>query len=331
MKSWIAVLGIMSVVLFGLACSDVIKETEEQTSLAEEVIPEKIDFSLHVKPILSDRCFVCHGPDKAAVKGNLSLHTAEGAYEALGEDLDRHAIVPGDPEASSLVKRIFSSNKAEVMPPLESNLFLEEHEKAILKKWIEQGAEYKKHWAFVKPEIQQVPETENDSWSNTDIDKFIFAKLTEKNYSPSKPASPEKLLRRVTFDLTGLPPTLKQIHAFTHDPSPEHLEILVDSLLLLPDHAEHMASDWMDISRYADTHGYQDDFERTMWPWRDWVIHAFSENMPYDKFVKMQLAGDLMPNATKEQILATGFNRNHKITAEGGVIPEEFRVEYVES
>ncbi|MFK7757141.1 MAG: DUF1549 and DUF1553 domain-containing protein, partial [Flavobacteriales bacterium] len=160
--------------------------------------------------------------------------------------------------------------------------------------------------------------------------KFIQAELNRRGFTPSKAASPEKLLRRVSFDLTGLPPSLEHINAFTKDPSAEHLESIVDSMLTTADHAEQMASDWMDIARYADTHGYQDDFERSMWPWRDWVIHAFQQNMPYDEFVKVQLAGDLMPNATKEQILATGFNRNHKITAEGGAIPEEFRVEYVE-
>ncbi len=323
------VVGILIVIVLFWACSETEQSNETTSVNIQAVIPEVVDFSLHVKPILSDRCFVCHGPDKAAVKGNLSLHTAEGAYAALGENLERHAIVPGDLESSTLIDRIYSSNKSEVMPPPESNLLLEPHEKEILKKWVEQGAEYKKHWAFVKPEKPLIPEIENDTWSRTEIDKFILSKLNERNYAPSKRATPEKLLRRVSFDLTGLPPSLDQLHAFNANPSDEHLEIIVDSMLAITDHAEHMAADWMDISRYADTHGYQDDFERSMWPWRDWVIHAFNKNMPYDEFVKMQLAGDLMPNATKEHILATGFNRNHKITAEGGVIPEEFRVEYL--
>ncbi|CAG2534466.1 Planctomycete cytochrome C [Maribacter dokdonensis] len=297
----------------------------------ETAIPEKIDFTFHVKPILSDRCFICHGPDKNAVEGDLSLHSAEEAYRALGELKDHAAIVPGNTTKSSLVERIFSDDPNLIMPPPESNLVLEDFEKAILEKWIAQGAEYKTHWAFIPPTLQEVPENDGAKvWGSNEIDAFILNKLTEKGLSPSSRASSEKLLRRITFDLTGLPPTLEQIEKFAANPSQEKYEEVIDSLLLSVDYAENMAAEWMDIARYADTHGYQDDFERTMWPWRDWVIHAFKENMPYDQFVTYQLAGDLMPNANLEQILATGFNRNHKITAEGGVIPEEYRVEYVE-
>ncbi|WP_321826413.1 PSD1 and planctomycete cytochrome C domain-containing protein [Maribacter dokdonensis] len=297
----------------------------------ETAIPEKIDFTFHVKPILSDRCFICHGPDKNAVEGGLSLHSAEEAYRALGELKDHAAIVPGNAAKSSLVERIFSDDPNLIMPPPESNLVLEDFEKAILEKWIAQGAEYKTHWAFIPPTPQEVPENDGAKvWGSNEIDAFILNKLTEKGLSPSSRASSEKLLRRITFDLTGLPPTLEQIEKFAANPSQEKYEEVIDSLLLSVDYAENMAAEWMDIARYADTHGYQDDFERTMWPWRDWVIHAFKENMPYDQFVTYQLAGDLMPNANLEQILATGFNRNHKITAEGGVIPEEYRVEYVE-
>ena len=297
----------------------------------ETAIPEKIDFTFHVKPILSDRCFICHGPDKNAVEGDLSLHSAEEAYRALGELKDHAAIVPGNASKSSLVERIFSDDPNLIMPPPESNLVLEDFEKAILEKWIAQGAEYKTHWAFIPPTPQEVPENDGAKvWGSNEIDAFILNKLNEKGMSPSSQASSEKLLRRITFDLTGLPPTLEQIEKFAANPSQEKYEEVIDSLLLSVDYAENMAAEWMDIARYADTHGYQDDFERTMWPWRDWVIHAFKENMPYDQFVTYQLAGDLMPNANLEQILATGFNRNHKITAEGGVIPEEYRVEYVE-
>ncbi|PHN94564.1 hypothetical protein CSC80_04240 [Maribacter sp. 6B07] len=297
----------------------------------ETAIPEKIDFTFHVKPILSDRCFICHGPDKNAVEGDLSLHSAEEAYRALGELKDHAAIVPGNAAQSSLVERIFSDDPNLIMPPPESNLVLEDFEKAILEKWIAQGAEYKTHWAFIPPTPQEVPENDGAKvWGSNEIDAFILNKLTEKGLSPSSRASIEKLLRRITFDLTGLPPTLEQIEKFAANPSQEKYEEVIDSLLSTVDYAENMAAEWMDIARYADTHGYQDDFERTMWPWRDWVIHAFKENMPYDQFVTYQLAGDLMPNANLEQILATGFNRNHKITAEGGVIPEEYRVEYVE-
>ena len=297
----------------------------------ETAIPEKIDFTFHVKPILSDRCFICHGPDKNAVEGDLSLHSAEEAYRALGELKDHAAIVPGNAAQSSLVERIFSDDPNLIMPPPESNLVLEDFEKAILEKWIAQGAEYKTHWAFIPPTPQEVPENDGAKvWGSNEIDAFILNKLTEKGLRPSSLASSEKLLRRITFDLTGLPPTLEQIEKFATNPSQQKYEEVIDSLLLTVDYAENMAAEWMDIARYADTHGYQDDFERTMWPWRDWVIHAFKKNMPYDQFVTYQLAGDLMPNANLEQILATGFNRNHKITAEGGVIPEEYRVEYVE-
>ncbi|MFD0797471.1 PSD1 and planctomycete cytochrome C domain-containing protein [Maribacter chungangensis] len=293
-------------------------------------IPDKIDFTFDVKPILSDRCFICHGPDKNAIEGNLSLHKAEDAYAALGELKDRFAIVPNKPEKSELVKRLHTEDPNLVMPPPESNLILTEREKAILEKWIEQGAEYKDHWAFIPPVKPEVPEVKEADWGVNEIDIFVLDKIQKNGLMPSPVASKEKLLRRVSFDLTGLPPTPEQIEAFVSDTSEEAYERMIDTLLASKDYAEHMASEWMDISRYADTHGYQDDFERTMWPWRDWVIHAFDKNMPYDKFVTYQLAGDLMPDTDLEKLLATGFNRNHKITFEGGIIPQEYYIEYVE-
>ncbi|WP_394750231.1 PSD1 and planctomycete cytochrome C domain-containing protein [Spongiimicrobium salis] len=293
-------------------------------------VPEHIDFTFHVKPILSDRCFKCHGPDKNAIEGGLSLHTAEGAYMILGEKKDHHAIVPGDIEKSSLVERIYTADEGVLMPPPESNLILSDYEKAILKRWVEQGAEYKEHWAFVAPTAPKIPTELDTVWGNNEIDKFTLKKMEEQGLRPSSDASKEKLIRRIYFDLTGLPPSLSEIEAFVRDKAPNAYEKVLDHILNTTDYAEHMASEWMDISRYADTHGYQDDFERTMWPWRDWVIHAFKKNMPYDEFITYQLAGDLLPNPTREQLLATGFNRNHKITAEGGVIPEEYRIEYVE-
>ncbi|WP_420321327.1 PSD1 and planctomycete cytochrome C domain-containing protein [Flagellimonas sp.] len=293
-------------------------------------LPESVDFSLHVKPILSDRCFKCHGPDKNAIEGDLSLHKAEDAYAAIGENKDRYAIVPGDLEKSELVKRIFHNDPNLVMPPPESNLALSEYEKELLKKWVAQGAEYKEHWAFVAPEQQKVPETKDDSWSQNEIDKFILKKMGEKAFEPSEKAAKEQLIRRAFFSIAGLPPSVSQVNAFLKDESPNAYEKIIDSLLNTKAYAENMAAEWMEVARYADTHGYQDDFERIMWPWRDWVIHAFNKNMPYDEFVTYQLAGDMLPNPTKESVLATGFNRNHKITAEGGVIPEEYRIEYVE-
>ncbi|WP_422349979.1 PSD1 and planctomycete cytochrome C domain-containing protein [Flagellimonas sp.] len=293
-------------------------------------IPDSIDFSFHIKPILSDRCFACHGPDKNAIEGGLSLNKAEDAFAPIGENKDRYAIVPGDLEKSELVHRIFSEDPNLMMPPPESNLTLSNYEKELLKKWIAQGAEFKKHWAFVAPKNQQVPKVENDEWSQNEIDQFVLKKMEEQGFQPSKKAAKEQLIRRTFFSITGLPPNAEQVNAFLKDNTADAFEKIVDSLLETKDYAENMAADWMDVARYADTHGYQDDFERIMWPWRDWVIHAFGKNMPYDEFVTYQLAGDMLPNATKESILATGFNRNHKITAEGGVIPEEYRVEYVE-
>mgnify|MGYP003664018683 FL=1 len=293
-------------------------------------IPDKIDFTFHVKPILSDRCFKCHGPDKNAIEGGLSLNTAEDAYMALGKNKDHYAIVPGDVEKSELVNRLYTTDESLMMPPPESNLTVTKYEKEILKKWIEQGAEYKEHWAFIAPEKPIVPKTSNTTWAQNEIDRFVLSQLEQKGLEPNEKATKEKLLRRVFFDLTGLPPSVEQINNFVHNDSPNAYEEIIDSLLNTVDYAEHMSAEWMDIARYADTHGYQDDFERIMWPWRDWVIHAFKENMPYDQFVTYQLAGDLMPNANAEQVLATGFNRNHKITFEGGVIPEEYRIEYVE-
>ncbi len=316
---------------FGYGCKNKNASPKTQeTTINISKIPEKIDFTFHVKPILSDRCFTCHGPDKNAVEAGLSLNASESAYAGLGDNKDRFAIVPGDVENSELVKRIFAQDPGNVMPPPESNLTLTDFEKEVLKKWIEQGAEYKPHWAFTPPKEQAVPKPAQASWGQNEIDKFTLAKMEERGFAPSDPASNEKLIRRVFFDLSGLPPSPEQVEAFLNDPSPEHYETLVDTLLNSVDCAEHLAAEWMDIARYADTHGYQDDFERTMWPWRDWVIHAFKKNIPYDEFVTYQLAGDLLPNPTIEQILATGFNRNHKITAEGGVIPEEYRIEYVE-
>ncbi|MBD0850890.1 DUF1553 domain-containing protein [Maribacter arenosus] len=315
-------------------CSSCKNENPQITAMdktfGKTKIPDKVDFTFHVKPIISDRCFKCHGPDKNAIEAGLSLNTAEDAYKALGDKKDHFAIVPGDIESSELIKRIYSKDPNVLMPPPESNLELTDYEKKILTKWIEDGAEYKEHWAFIAPNKPTLPKVENSSWGANEIDTFILAKLSENGLSPSEPARKEKLLRRLSFDLTGLPPSIEELEQFKNDASPKAFEKMIDHYLGSKDYAEHMAAEWMDIARYADTHGYQDDFERIMWPWRDWVIHAFDKNMPYDRFVTYQLAGDLLPNATKEQILATGFNRNHKITYEGGVIPEEYRVEYVE-
>ncbi|HCW08520.1 MAG TPA: hypothetical protein DGG95_14270 [Cytophagales bacterium] len=290
---------------------------------------DSVDFNLHIRPILSDRCFKCHGPDAKQRKANLRLDTPEGAYAALKDDPTQHPIVPGAPDKSFVYLRIASTDTAEVMPPPSSNLKLNKSEINIIKKWIEQGAKYKKHWAFIPPKKKSLPEISDKRWPKNEIDYFIVASLENADLSPNEEATKELLLKRLSLDITGLPPSIELQNAFMKNEGEQAYEKTVDELLAQPHYGEKMAAHWMDVSRYADSHGYQDDGLRTMWPWRDWVIHAFNENYSYDQFVIWQLAGDLLPNATKEQILATGFNRNHKITQEGGVIDEEYRIEYV--
>lgn len=294
-----------------------------------DALPDLVDFNFHIKPILSDRCFKCHGPDAGQRQANLRLDREEDAFAALKNSPGLHAIVPGKPEYSDLITRIYSTDPQQVMPPLESNLSLSDHEKALLKKWIDQGAKYKKHWAFIAPEKPEIPVIKNREWPRSQIDYFILARLEQQRLQPSPQADAERLLRRLSFDLTGLPASLETIDKFLADASDKNYEAIVDQLLASPAFGERWASYWLDIARYGDTHGYQDDLPRTMWPWRDWVIKALNENMPYDQFVSWQLAGDLFPNASKEQLLASAFNRNHKISQEGGIIDEEYRVEYV--
>jgi len=318
---------IITVAFFENGCKN---NSSSKISSTKNSIPAIIDYNFHVKPILSDRCFSCHGPDENARKAGLRLDTKEGIFATLGENKDRYAVIPKDVENSTLIQRIYSDNTDDIMPPVESNLTLEENEKEILKKWIEQGAEWKQHWSFLPIENNSSPPpTKNEDWGQNEIDQFVLAKLEKQGFNPSSKATKSALLRRVTFDLTGLPPTLEELEKFEKNNSINAYEKVVDRLLNSDGYAEKMTNNWLDLARYADTHGYQDDLERIMWPWRDWVIHAFQKNMPYDDFVTWQLAGDLLPNATKEQLIATAFNRNHKITQEGGAIPEEYRVEYV--
>jgi hypothetical protein len=320
----LAAISILMTSVIWQACSDRKSSGPEAVSSGKG----KIDFNYHVKPILSDKCFACHGPDVKKRQADFRLDTEEGAFKALQSDSLHFAIVKGNAAESFLIKRIFSEDPLFRMPPVESNLVLTEQEKDVLKKWIEQGAEYKKHWAFIPPAKPHVPAVDSD-WGANEIDHFILAKLQEMDLEPSVEADKERLIRRVSFDLTGLPPTLAQVDSFLTDKSPEAYGELVDQLLASSAYGERWANYWLDVSRYGDSHGYQDDLPRVMWPWRDWVIHAFNKNLPYDQFVTWQLAGDLLPAATREQILATGFNRNHKITQEGGAIPEEYRTEYV--
>jgi hypothetical protein len=299
-------------------------------SASEGGIPSgKISYNYHVRPILSDKCFKCHGPDLNKMEAGLRLDLPEFAYAPLKETKGAFALVPGKPEESELYKRVISTDSAIMMPTPDSHLgSLSEVETGIIKKWIEQGAVYEPHWAFVPPVKQEVPKLDPEKNTN-EIDYFIQAKLQEKGLSMNEEADKERLLKRVALDLTGLPPSEALMTQFQKDQSKNAYEKLVETLLASPQYGEKMAVHWLDVARYADSYGYQDDNIRTQWPWRDWVIKAFNENMPYDQFVTWQLAGDLLPNPTKEQILATAFFRNHKYTEEGGVIPEEYRIEYV--
>jgi hypothetical protein len=290
---------------------------------------DSVDYNIHIRPILSDRCFKCHGPDARQRKADLRLDTPEGAYAALKDNPSKHVIVPGDADESEVFARIATTDTSLVMPPPSSNLSLNQSEVSLIKKWIEQGAKYKPHWAFIAPKKTTPPEVDNESWSKNEIDRFLLARMEEEGLAPNEEADKERLLKRISFDITGLPPTLEMQENFLNDESENAYEKMVDQLFAMPQYGERMAQYWMDIARYADSHGYQDDGLRTMWPWRDWVIQAFNKNYPYDQFITWQLAGDLLPHPTKEQILATGFNRNHKITQEGGVIDEEYRLEYV--
>lgn len=280
-----------------------------------------IDFSRDVLPILSDNCFQCHGPDAKARKAKLRLDTPEGAAAV---------IAAGKSGDSELVRRVTSMEPEEVMPPVKSNKKLTARQVAVLRQWIDEGARWGKHWAFVPPIRPAVPEIRNrKSEIRNGIDAFIVARLEKENLTQSRQAAKETLLRRVTLDLTGLPPSMEEVAAAMKDTSPDWYERVVDRLLASPHYGERMVWDWLDAARYADSNGYQGDGERTMWPWRDWAVDALNRNLPFDQFTTWQLAGDLLPDARFEQKLATGFNRNHMINGEGGRIPEENRIDYV--
>ena len=292
-------------------------------------LPEEVSYNFDIRPILSDKCLACHGPDANKRKAGLRLDIAKEAFKALEENPTAHALVAGKPELSQAFLRITTQDTSQRMPPMDSNLKLSQREINLIEKWIKQGAKYEKHWAFVAPKKPKLPRVDQEDWPLNEIDYFILQKQEAKGLVPNEEADKERLLKRLSLDILGLPPTLKMMDDFQADTRPDAYERMVDELLKKPAYGEKMAIHWLDLARYADSHGYQDDGYRTQWPWRDWVIHAFNENLPYDKFVTWQLAGDLLPNSTKEQLLATGFNRNHKITEEGGVIPEEYRIMYV--
>ena len=287
---------------------------------AEKPPADVVDFSRQVRPILSDKCFACHGPDEKSRKGDLRLDRRDDAEDVL--ELD-------DEKLSELIARITSDDPEEHMPPAKSKKSLSPQQIETLTRWVRQGARYEQHWSFRPIEKPAVPKVKRANWPRGTIDRFVLARLERAGMSPSDETSSERLIRRVTFDLTGLPPTLKEIDAFLADKSDDAYENLVVRLLEKPAFGERMAADWMDVARYSDSYGYQVDRDRFVWPWRDWVIKAFNTNMSYDEFVTLQLAGDLLPGATDEQILATTFNRLHPQKVEGGSTPEEFRVEYV--
>ena len=305
----------------------------------------KLEYNRDVRPILSDKCFKCHGPDSQARKAELRLDVRESAL-ALHDGVP--PIDPGKPEQSEVVRRIETDDREDHMPPLKSNLRLSKEEAAVLRRWIAEGAEYQPHWSLTSPKAAPVPDVKLAGWPGNAIDRFVLARLELEGLTPSPEADKPTLLRRVTLDLTGLPPTPEEVEAFVReseaedaktqegrgggraDPSaPSAYGRAVERLLSSPRFGERMAMDWLDAARYADTNGYFRDNARQIWPWRDWVIAAFNRNMPFDQFTIEQLAGDLLPGATTEQKIATGFNRNHMVTGEGGVIDEEYRVQYV--
>jgi hypothetical protein len=287
---------------------------------------QKVEFNRDIRPILSDKCFACHGPDAKNAKSEYRLDTFDHAIAAID---GVKGIVPGKLKDSEVHWRIHSDDSSEVMPPPESKRSLTPAEIALLDRWIEQGAEYQEHWSFVPiPKEAPVPAVSSD-WARNEIDAFVLTKLQEKGFAPSPETSREKWLRRVTFDLTGLPPTVAELDAFLADTSPDAYEKVVDRLLASDAAAERLTAEWLDVARYSDSYGFQVDGDRFVWPWRDWVIRAFKANLPYDQFITWQLAGDLLPDATREQKLATAFNRLHPQNVEGGSVPEEFRVEYV--
>jgi hypothetical protein len=287
----------------------------------------RIDFSRDIRPILADKCFACHGPDAPNNKSPLRFDSEAHATADLGNG--RRAIVRGNPEQSELVRRVTAEETAIRMPPVYSGRELTKEERDRLVEWIAQGAPWQQHWAFSPPIRPSAPAVSNTNWVRNPIDSFVLARLEREGWQPSPEAGRATLIRRVSLDLTGLPPTPKEIDDFLNDSATNAYEKVVDRLLASPRFGERLAFRWLDASRYADTNGYQVDGEREMWRWRDWVIEAFNRNLPFDQFVTEQIAGDLLPNPSLEQRIATAFNRNHRGNSEDGLVPEEFAVEYV--
>ncbi|WP_339749456.1 PSD1 and planctomycete cytochrome C domain-containing protein [uncultured Rubinisphaera sp.] len=295
--------------------------------IANVFAEDVVDFQKDILPIISNHCFTCHGPDSATRESGLRLDQRDAA--TVAGDSGARAIVPGDISASEIIRRVTSQDPDVRMPPADGPKALDQKQIELLKAWIKNGAEYQSHWAFAPVVTPVVPKYGGSDWPRNEIDHFVFARLLDKQLKPVSEATRETLIRRVAFDLTGLPPTIEEVDEYLADQSDQAYEQMLHRYLQSPAYGEHMARHWLDLARYADTNGYQYDTEREQWVWRDWVIDAYNRNMPFDQFTIEQLAGDLLPNATAQQRLATGFNRNHGITIEGGIIDEEYRTEYV--
>ena len=287
---------------------------------------EQVDFNREIRPILADKCYLCHGPDAKEVQGGLRLDLRE--VVTAPADSGEPAILPGHPQQSELIRRVTSDDDAEIMPPEESRKTLSAREIELLKRWVEQGAEYQVHWSFARPQRRAAPDVAAGDWVRNEIDRYVLARLESQGMTPSAEASRETLIRRVSLDVRGLPPSVKELQQFLDDKSPAAYERMVDRMLDSPHFGEKMARIWMDLARYGDTNGYHYDSTRQVWLWRDWVIRAYNENMPFNQFTIEQLAGDLLPDATLQQKIASGFNRNTRYNEEGGADPDEWRVEY---
>jgi hypothetical protein len=285
----------------------------------------RVDFARQIRPILSDNCFQCHGPDEKERKAKLRLDVREGV---LGANPGQGVVVAGKVDESELFQRLIAEEPTRRMPPAKSKRTLTSEQIDLVRRWIEQGADWKQHWAFEAPVRPPLPQVRDGSWCRDPLDRFILARLEREGLEPSPEAGRGTLLRRVTLDLTGLPPSPEEVDAFLADESPDAYEKAVDRLLASPRFGERVVLEWLDAARYADTNGYQQDRTRTLWPWRDWAVRALNDNMPFDQFTLEQIAGDLLPGATLEQKVATGFHRNHMLNGEGGRIAEESRVDY---
>ncbi|MCW3051854.1 MAG: Planctomycete cytochrome [Chthonomonadales bacterium] len=315
--------GLMVVVVGAMAGPPVAKP---KVPVKADSVPTRVDYDRDVRPILSENCYKCHGFDPNQRQAGLRLDTAEGAYSALASG--GHAIVAGKPGASGLMQRVLAGGALH-MPPVSTGKKLTTTQIAVLKQWITQGGKYDAHWSFVPPKRADLPVVHNAAWSKNPIDRFILARLDKEGLKPSPEADRIAQIRRLSFDLTGLPPTPTEVDAFVKDTSKDAYEKVVDRLLANPHFGERMAVSWLDLARYADTHGFHIDSQRDMWRWREWVINAYNKNLPYDQFVVQQLAGDLLPKPTLDQRIASGFNRNHPINFEGGAIPEEYATAYI--